>query len=379
MAVRHHRNGAIAELIPEELGEMTTAILQMADADGRTAIHEAASQGHVEILSRLLLPYDRSNAEDQLSSIVDFVPSENVSGRTALHEASRAGHLAMVKYLLDHCRANVDAVDNDANTPLMFACQQLHEGVAKTLVDRGARRDVRNRKGGSAEDILAEHIGAPVVNNMRLLLQSKPFEETVRIELSRWRQQNSWWVEKSAAVDAHSTERIRFQAAVLEILSASRVNFFAARSTLDSSIQSDVVEKSLAKALATMQSLEICEHGDVEAAMKELGNALSTGSPVNHIIPFLVLAYARHALTTFNTALAVGLLQEFRSRVDDECARSMLSSPEFELLAREQSHIDETFHIGQLPAQSLRDVRSAARDPRFEDKLSAVSFPSWSL
>ena len=139
MAVRNHRIGAIAELIPEEVGEMTTTILQMADTDGRTAIHEAASQGHVEILSRLLLPYDRSNAEDQLSSIVDFVPSENVSGRTALHEASGAGHLAMVLYLLDHCHANVDAVDNDGNTSLMFTCQQLHERVGKTLVDRGAR------------------------------------------------------------------------------------------------------------------------------------------------------------------------------------------------------------------------------------------------
>jgi len=233
----------------------------------------------------------------------------------------------------------------------MFACQQVHEGVGNALVDRGALYALRNRKGVSAEDILAEHIGSTVANSMRSFIRAFPFETTVKSELSRWRQQNSWCVETPATVNAHSMEQTRFQASLLEILSASRVNFFAAMSTLDASIQSDVVEKSLAKALVTLQSPDICEHGDVEAAMKELGNALSTGSPANHLVPFLVLAYARHALTTFDTALAVGLLREFRSRVGDECARSMLSSREFELLAREQSHINENLHIDPLQSQ----------------------------
>ncbi|CAC5396771.1 ASPG [Mytilus coruscus] len=63
--------------------------------------------------------------------------SANQDGRTALHVACREGHLEVVQYLLQH-GASVHAKDLDKKTPLMDAVQNKHFSIISILVQTGA-------------------------------------------------------------------------------------------------------------------------------------------------------------------------------------------------------------------------------------------------
>lgn len=63
--------------------------------------------------------------------------SPNQDGRTALHVACREGHLEVVQYLLHH-GANVHAKDLDKKTPLMDAVHNKHLKIISLLIQTGA-------------------------------------------------------------------------------------------------------------------------------------------------------------------------------------------------------------------------------------------------
>ena len=58
-------------------------------------------------------------------------------GRTALHVACWQGHLEVVGKLLD-LGANVDSQDNEKRTPLQSAAWQGHARITQLLCVRGA-------------------------------------------------------------------------------------------------------------------------------------------------------------------------------------------------------------------------------------------------
>lgn len=70
-------------------------------------------------------------------------------GCTTLHEAAREGYVYDVERLLDE-GADVNARDDFGNTPLLLALDRGKTKVAKLLIDRGADVNVMNKKGWTA-------------------------------------------------------------------------------------------------------------------------------------------------------------------------------------------------------------------------------------
>jgi ankyrin repeat protein len=59
--------------------------------------------------------------------------------RTALHLAAAEGHVAVASYLIDECRASVNAEDRWGGTPLQDAMAHKHDELAQLLRNNGAR------------------------------------------------------------------------------------------------------------------------------------------------------------------------------------------------------------------------------------------------
>ena len=65
------------------------------------------------------------------------ISSHNQDGRTALHVACREGHVETVQYLL-HQGASVHVKDRNGVTPLLDAVKEKHSSIIGLLMESGA-------------------------------------------------------------------------------------------------------------------------------------------------------------------------------------------------------------------------------------------------
>ena len=113
-----------------------TTDVEARDEYGRTALREAASGGHDEVVKRLLDAGADVEARDKY-------------GWTALRGAASGGHDDVVKRLLD-AGADVEARDKYGGTALREAASRGHDEVVKRLLDAGADVEARDDDGGTA-------------------------------------------------------------------------------------------------------------------------------------------------------------------------------------------------------------------------------------
>lgn len=99
------------------------------NANCKTALHGAASNGH-EAVVRLLL---------EKGSVVE---AKGKGGGTALHEAASNRHETVVRLLLEK-GANIEAKDNDGKTALHWAARNGHEAVVRVLLEHKADVDAQ--------------------------------------------------------------------------------------------------------------------------------------------------------------------------------------------------------------------------------------------
>src|SRR5438105_10245956 len=93
---------------------------------------EASKRGDIEQVTRLLEQGEIDiNAKDE-------------HGRTSLHLASWKGYLGISKLLLAF-GANIEAQDDDKQTPLHFACYK--EQTANLLLESGANIEAQDENG----------------------------------------------------------------------------------------------------------------------------------------------------------------------------------------------------------------------------------------
>jgi uncharacterized protein len=115
------------------------AVLLWVAADQRRQGRErdflsAASQGNVARLTELA---DKVNVDARLGE----------DGETALHRAASRGHVQAVRLLLDH-GAKVDATDGEGVTPLVLASYRGQTEVVKLLLERSADVNAREKRNG---------------------------------------------------------------------------------------------------------------------------------------------------------------------------------------------------------------------------------------
>ncbi len=76
--------------------------------------------------------------------------TRDLAGRTALHEACLQGHVEVVKYLLQLPVLWLEATDKDGSTPLLLASASNQEAVVKVLLKEGANVTHKDNNGATA-------------------------------------------------------------------------------------------------------------------------------------------------------------------------------------------------------------------------------------
>lgn len=140
------------------------ADVNAAQPDGATALHWAAHRNHLDLADLLLRAGANASAVNQLGATPLWLAAVNgsapmierlltagakpnvaiESGETPLMTAARSGNVAGVRLLLAH-GADVNARERfRAQTALMWAVEQKHAEVARTLIENGASIHARS-------------------------------------------------------------------------------------------------------------------------------------------------------------------------------------------------------------------------------------------
>ncbi|KAL2012540.1 hypothetical protein VTN00DRAFT_65 [Thermoascus crustaceus] len=156
------------------------------DKEGQTALHHAASRGHIET-ARLLssakgakvdmpsksqctpLWLATSNGHEEIlllltekQASLEAKDLNDAKDRTPLSWAAENGDAAVVKLLLEH-GADVESKDNRGSTPLLWAAKNGHAAVVKLLLEHGADLESKNNFGQTPLSWAAESGDAAVV------------------------------------------------------------------------------------------------------------------------------------------------------------------------------------------------------------------------
>jgi ankyrin repeat protein len=107
------------KLIASNRNDVNSVTVYSRDDRGFTALHVAAQEGHIEVMTLLIEQKAKVNAAD-------------FHGSTPLHIASQRGNQTAVILLIDNS-ATVNVVDNDGNSPLHLCCVNGHEECAKVF------------------------------------------------------------------------------------------------------------------------------------------------------------------------------------------------------------------------------------------------------
>jgi ankyrin repeat protein len=140
------------------------------DAQGRTALHEAAANGNVQLFKILIAAGADIHAQDKQGVTPEFIALHVADFRTgfALMKAfpitsspTGAGSDAAwtltaaidrrqqsVVEMLVKLGVNVNAVDNNGDYPLDLAAQKGDAAIAELLLSHGANINIRNKSGG---------------------------------------------------------------------------------------------------------------------------------------------------------------------------------------------------------------------------------------
>jgi ankyrin repeat protein len=123
------------------------------DDDGRQVVDDRVK----DIVHNALLEAARVIIEQGAD-----VNARDKFGWTLLTQASRYGYLDIILLLLDHGKnVNVDATNNDCNTPLHLAAQNGQFAAARLLVERGANVNVQNKDSCTPLHEASWHNGHP--------------------------------------------------------------------------------------------------------------------------------------------------------------------------------------------------------------------------
>ncbi len=116
------------------------ALIYLAD----TSILQAAAESD---LVRAVLSGEINEVKNALSKGADVNEKNSQDGTTPLHMAAFFGHTEIAKLLLRN-KADINAKDNEGDSPLLAALTNRQKEMGELLVNRGAQVNVKMAKGG---------------------------------------------------------------------------------------------------------------------------------------------------------------------------------------------------------------------------------------
>ena len=145
------REGDLDQL--RALVEQNGSDLDARDTYGRTAMHWACEEGHLEVLQYLI----ESGADIRIPDGV---------ARTPMHWACFGGHLDCVRYLRKN-GAHINAIDCEQKTPLYLACTTNDNlDVVRYLTREGANIHTKTKYQYTALQIAAKRGYLPIVQHL---------------------------------------------------------------------------------------------------------------------------------------------------------------------------------------------------------------------
>lgn len=128
---------------------------------GESALHIASAMGHVDIVQLLL----DAGANVNLQTIYEK--------KTPLHLACTNDHVRVVRMLLECATCDVNARDEEGDTPLHQVVRDANSKLTEILVRHGANSKIKNARGESAIDLIeaikVEFSDATIDNIFRFL------------------------------------------------------------------------------------------------------------------------------------------------------------------------------------------------------------------
>ena len=182
------RSLIIGELV--QLG----ASLDACTADGKTALHFAAQNGHEETVCQLIklganvdavagqhgktallssMQKKEVEVSTKLISLGADANTPNEDGETTLHNAAKGGHSNHVQELAK-ASADTEARDKHGSTPLLLAADNGHTKTVCALADADAAVDACNGDGETAIHLAAKNGHAETI--AQLIMYGAPFE-----------------------------------------------------------------------------------------------------------------------------------------------------------------------------------------------------------
>eukprot|EP00249_Psilotum_nudum_P023910 c29025_g1_i1 orf=417-5300(+) len=112
--------------------------------DTQTALHRLVSEGDVEGIRDLLARAADGKVGMSIGVLLD---SRNAEGQTALHMAAMRGCSEIVEAILEYPEADIEALDKDGDTPIVFALASGTADCLKVFIKKGANVNARLKDG----------------------------------------------------------------------------------------------------------------------------------------------------------------------------------------------------------------------------------------